>query len=236
MRAMKRILFRSLAILLFVSATSLAQTRTQSNLSVHQRASELEPLISQSAARYGVDARLLEMICFVESRFKWDAVSPKGARGLMQFMPETAARYGLTNPHDPRAAIDAAAHYLRDLLNRFGGRVDLAVAAYNAGEGAVESFRTGRPLTLASGKVINSRGLITGGIPPYAETQSYVRQILQFMTGRGDAMRGSRTDSVNGKRTSQIPFTLDADETQNKEARKNTSAKSSSFIEVTPDL
>jgi soluble lytic murein transglycosylase-like protein len=231
---MKTNLLRSLAVLLFVSATSLAQTPTQSDLFMQQRARELAPLIAQSAARYGIDARLLEMICFLESRFKWDAVSPKGARGLMQFMPETAARYGLTNPHDPRAAIDAAARYLRDLLNRFGGRVDLAVAAYNAGEGAVESFRTGRSLTLANGKVINSRGLITGGIPPYAETQSYVRQILQFMSGRGDAMRGARTDSVNVKRVRVVPFTLDADDAKNNEARKNISVKSSSFIEVTP--
>lgn len=96
----------------------------------------------------------------------------------MQFMPDTAARYGLKNPFDPRAAIDAGARYLRDLLWRFGGRIDLAVAAYNAGEGAVESFRSGKPLILRTGKVINPRGLITGGIPPYSETQNYVRTIV----------------------------------------------------------
>jgi soluble lytic murein transglycosylase-like protein len=235
-RAMKTNLLRSLAVLLFVSATSLAQTRTQSDLSMQQRASELEPLIVQAATRYGIDPRLLEMICFVESRFKVDAVSPKGARGLMQFMPDTAARYGLTNPHDPKAAIDAAAHYLRDLLNRFGGRVDLAVAAYNAGEGAVESFRSGRPLTLANGKVINVRGLITGGIPPYLETQSYVRQIIQLLATRGNVMRGSLIDSVNVKRVRLIPFTLDADELKSPQERKNISPKNSSFIEVTPYL
>lgn len=233
---MKTNLLRSLAVLLFVSATSLAQARTQSDLSMQQRASELEPLIVQAATRYGIDPRLLEMICFVESHFKVDAVSPKGARGLMQFMPETAARYGLTNPHDPKAAIDAAAHYLRDLLNRFGGRVDLAVAAYNAGEGAVESFRSGRPLTLANGKVINPRGLITGGIPPYSETQSYVRQIIQLLATREHVMRGSLTDSVNVKRVRPIPFTLDADESKSPQERKNISPKNSSFIEVTPDL
>jgi len=101
----------------------------------------------------------------------------------MQFMPDTAARYGLTNPHDPEAAIDAAARYLRDLLQKFGGRIDLALAAYNSGEGAVESFRTGRPLVLRTGKIINPRGVITGGIPPYSETQSYVNSILKLSFG-----------------------------------------------------
>jgi Transglycosylase SLT domain len=100
----------------------------------------------------------------------------------MQFMPETAARYGLKNPYDPQAAIDAAAHYLRDLLVRFNGRSDLALAAYNAGEGTVESFQTGRPLRLTNGKIINPRGLITGGLPPYSETRNYVSSIITRIT------------------------------------------------------
>lgn len=101
----------------------------------------------------------------------------------MQFMPDTAKRFGVRNPHDPRQAIDAAARYLRELLRRFGGRLDLALAAYNAGEGTIQSFRTGRPLVLASGKIINRRGRITGGIPPYHETQEYVRSAIAFFTG-----------------------------------------------------
>src|SRR5437867_2669902 len=102
----------------------------------------------------------------------------------MQFMPETAQRYGLRNPHDAKAEIDAAAHYLRDLLRKFGGRVDLALAAYNAGEGTVESFQTGRPLLLASRKIINPRRLITGGMPPYRETRQYVKSaIVLLMNG-----------------------------------------------------
>jgi hypothetical protein len=100
----------------------------------------------------------------------------------MQFMPGTAKRFGVRNPHDPQQAIDAAARYLRDLLLKFGGRLDLALAAYNAGEGTVESFQTGRPLILASGKTINRRGQITGGIPPYPETQDYVRSAIAFLT------------------------------------------------------
>jgi hypothetical protein len=99
----------------------------------------------------------------------------------MQFMPETSARYGLKNPYDPKAAIDAAAHYLRDLLVRFNGRLDLALAAYNAGEGTVESFQTGRPLRLANGRIINPYGIITGGLPPYIETRNYVSSIISLV-------------------------------------------------------
>ena len=105
-------------------------------------------------------------------------------------MPDTAKRFGLKNPHDPQQAIDAAARYLRDLLRTFGGRLDLALAAYNAGEGTVQSFRTGRPLVLSSGKIINRQGRITGGIPPYRETQEYVRSAITFLTnGRVNALQ-----------------------------------------------
>jgi len=109
----------------------------------------------------------------------------------MQFISETASRYGLRNPHDPREAIDAAARYMRDLLAKFDGRVDLALAAYNAGEATVESFRTGRTLVLRTGKVINPRGIVTGGIPPYTETQAYVRSaIALFMNEHSSEKRG----------------------------------------------
>lgn len=165
-------------ILLLSTATTMAQAGRDPGPTLLERSRQLEPLIVESARRYGIDPRILRSVCFTESRFRLDVVSPKGARGLMQFMPETAARYGLKNPYDPRAAIDAAAHYLRDLLIRFDGRLDLALAAYNAGEGTVESFKTGRPLRLASGKIINARGLITGGLPPYSETRTYVNSII----------------------------------------------------------
>lgn len=145
---------------------------------MNDRVRELEPLIVEASNRYRIDPRLLRAICFTESRYRVNAISPKGALGLMQFMPETAARYGLRNPFDPKAAIDAGARYLRDLLVRFNGRIDLAVAAYNAGEGAVESFLTGKPLVMNTGKVINPRRMMTGGIPPYPETQAYVRSIV----------------------------------------------------------
>ncbi|HXQ34873.1 MAG TPA: lytic transglycosylase domain-containing protein [Anaerolineales bacterium] len=171
---------------LVLSASVMAQERDDSLI---RRARSLEPFIKESAQRYGTDARLLWALCFTESRFRVEAVSPKGARGPMQFMPETAARYGLVNPHDPKAAIDAGARYLRDLLQRFSGRVDLALAAYNAGEGAVQSFLTGRPLLLRTGKIINPRGMVTGGVPPYIETQNYVRAILKTGFGTSALVR-----------------------------------------------
>jgi len=158
----------------------MAQGTRQPGPSLQDRSRQLEPLILESAKRYGIDPRILSSVCFTESRYRLDAISPKGARGLMQFMPDTARRYGLQDPHDPRAAIDAGARYLRDLLVRFNRRLDLALAAYNAGEGTVESFLTGRPLRLTSGKIINPRGLVTGGLPPYAETRTYVNSILRL--------------------------------------------------------
>jgi len=175
-------LIQSIPILLLLTTTTMAQVRRETGPSLQERARDFEPLIIESAKRYGIDPRILLTVCFIESRFRINAVSPKGALGPMQFMPETAQRYGLRNPHDAKSSIDAAAHYLRDLLRKFGGRVDLALAAYNAGEGTVESFQTGRPLVLASGKIINRQRLITGGVPPYPETQQYVRSAIAILS------------------------------------------------------
>ena len=161
-----------LVLLVLVGIIVNAQQGT--NYSIQQRAKSLDPYFVDSARRYRIDPRILRVLCYLESRFRLDAISPKGARGPMQFMPETAARYGLINPHDPKTAIDAAARYFRDLLHRFDGRIDLAFAAYNAGEGTVEAFRDGKTLVLPNNKLINPRGLRTGGIPPYIETQRYV--------------------------------------------------------------
>jgi len=179
--AMFRRLVQSIPILLLLTTTTMAQLRGQAGPSLQERAREFEPLIIESAQRYGIDPRILQTVCFIESRYRLNAVSPKGALGPMQFMPETAQKYGLRNPHDAKSSIDAAARYLRDLLRKFGGRVDLALAAYNAGEGTVESFQTGRPLILATGKIINPRGLITGGVPPYPETQQYVNSAIRLL-------------------------------------------------------
>jgi soluble lytic murein transglycosylase-like protein len=207
----------------------MAQVRHSPAPSLQDRAREYDPFIVESASRYGIDPRILRAVCFIESRFRVEATSPKGARGLMQFMPATAARYGLRNPYDPRDAIDAAARYLRDLLKKFRGRVDLALAAYNAGEGVVESFQTGTPLVLATGKIINPRGLITGGIPPYRETEEYVRSGIGLLT------TSSMSSTLRLTSPRELKTPLQRAMTGDQKGLKSTSSMrptSSSFIEV----
>jgi cell wall-associated NlpC family hydrolase len=112
-------------------------------------------LFTRAANRHGVDASLLAAVASQESSFNSQAVSPAGAQGLMQFMPATAAGLGV-NPLDPSSAIDGAARYLSSLTRQFGS-TELALAAYNAGPGTVSRY---------------------GGIPPYPETQNYVRAVM----------------------------------------------------------
>jgi|GEM_PF-1356145 len=137
----------------------------------------LREAVYREAARYGIDPDLIFSLIWQESRFKLGAVSPRNARGPMQMLPETAARFGARNPHDPDQAVRAGVAYLAWLLDRFGGNVSLALASYNAGEGAVEAYLEGKTIVLRNGKVINRRSIATGGIPPYNETQNYVKRI-----------------------------------------------------------
>lgn len=120
---------------------------------------QVDSFIVESGTRHGVDPVLLYAIMHRESAFKPRAMSYKGARGLMQLMPATAARFGVTNIFDPRQNIEGGARYVRFLLNFFDGDVALTLAGYNAGEGAVLKY--GRR------------------IPPYSETREYVRRITQ---------------------------------------------------------
>lgn len=214
-------------IMISVVVTVAAQDR-HADRALHERAIGLEPFIVAAAKRYGVDARILRAICFIESRYQVNVVSPKGARGPMQFMPDTAARYGLRDPHNPEQAIAAGARYFRDLLRKFDGRVDLALAAYNAGEGTVTSFMTGKPLLLRDGRIVNARGVVTGGIPPYAETQRYVRSIMTLLNG-GVTERVDRS-SPRGRDTRRN-LTFDVFESSER-PQKIFRTRLSSFIEV----
>ena len=124
---------------------------------------DLEAVISQASRESGVDSRLLRAVLLTESAGQPRAVSPKGAAGLMQLMPDTARALGVKDVFDPWQNVRAGARYLAQLLEQFGGRVTHALAAYNAGPAAVERH---------------------GGVPPYPETRRYVRQVLQRL-GRG---------------------------------------------------
>ena len=154
---------------------STVLTRAQfSRFSVVERARFFEPTISRIAAEEAVDPYLLWTIAYNETRFRPWLRSYAGAEGLMQFIPATAARFNLYNPYLPEPAIRAAALYVRFLSNRFGGRIDSILAGYNAGEGAVDAYLTGKTIR-AGKKIINPGGVRTiGGVPPYRETTGYV--------------------------------------------------------------
>jgi hypothetical protein len=129
---------------------------TESGGAVSQGGRAFAQLIRTAAERYGVDTRLIEAMVQTESAGNPTAVSPKGARGLMQLMPERAALLGVRNSFDPSQNVDGGVRHMRDLLQNFAGDVTLALAAYNAGEAAVRSY---------------------GGVPPFAETREYVRRV-----------------------------------------------------------
>ena len=145
------------------AATQSAPQRASPKRTVAWRVNDaFDPLIAASARKFGHDPLLLRAMIQVESAFKDSAVSHKGAIGLMQIMPDTGRRFGVDNPQrelfSPALNIEVGARYLRVLRDLFGERLELAVAAYNAGEGAVmrHDYR----------------------IPPYTETQAYVRRVL----------------------------------------------------------
>jgi hypothetical protein len=115
-------------------------------------------LVTETAARHGVDARVVNALIQVESAYHSRALSPKGARGLMQLMPATGRQYGALDLFDPKVNLDAGIQHLKKLLTRYD--LPMALAAYNAGEAAVNRFR---------------------GIPPFRETQDYVTRILRLL-------------------------------------------------------
>ncbi len=142
--------------------------------------SSLTDTIREAAQRYGVPENLVSAVIRVESGFNVKAVSRKGARGLMQLMPGTAAILGVRDSFDPAENIDGGVRHLKGLLDRYGNNVQFALAAYNAGEGAVNNY---------------------GGIPPYPETQAYVGRILSILgVGPADAHLAALVPSGNSYR------------------------------------
>ena len=123
---------------------------------------DLRELAAAAAERHGLDPELVLAVVAVESGFRPQAVSPKGAQGLMQLMPATAASLGVEDAFDPAQNLDGGARHLGELLTLYGGDVVRALAAYNAGAGAVERHR---------------------GVPPYRETRAYVKKVLERYRG-----------------------------------------------------
>jgi soluble lytic murein transglycosylase len=124
-----------------------------------QRRRAYDPIIREAAERHGIEEALVKAVIRVESDFRPDAVSPKGARGLMQLMPATARMRNVWHVFEPRQNIEGGVKHLRYLLDRYSGNLRLALAAYNAGEGAVDR---------------------NGGVPPYRETSDYLTRVLGF--------------------------------------------------------
>ncbi|ETX06218.1 MAG: hypothetical protein ETSY2_18460 [Candidatus Entotheonella gemina] len=142
------------------------------------RRARVMPLVYILARQYDIDAQLVRAIIRVESNFKTRAVSRAGAQGLMQLMPATAARYGVTDPFDPKANIEGGIRFLKDLWRRYQGDMRRVLAAYNAGERAVKRY---------------------GGIPPYPETQRYVARVLALYNTYGASSRIYRYRTARGR-------------------------------------
>ncbi len=140
---------------------------------------DIDSAIEQAAARHNVDPNLVRAVIKVESNFNPNAVSRKGAMGLMQLMPSTARQLNVKNPFDPEQNVDAGVRHLKQLLESYGGDIKLTLAAYNAGAGAVAR---------------------SSGVPHYAETQNYVRRITNLYYGRSDLNSGAPREPVTVQR------------------------------------
>jgi soluble lytic murein transglycosylase-like protein len=145
---------------LFLSPQDRTESGEHYDSMLLARATQYDSIIETAATSAALEPDLLRAVIVVESGFNSRAVSKRGAVGLMQLMPATATRYGVSNPYDPNQNVHGGARYLKFLIDRFGQDVSLALAAYNAGEDAVD--RNG------------------GQIPPFAETQAYVPRVLKI--------------------------------------------------------
>ncbi|MBD3872301.1 MAG: lytic transglycosylase domain-containing protein [Acidobacteria bacterium] len=158
----------ALPITVPAAANGAAEVAKEGSVSLDR--SELRQLINQVSLEYGVDPKLVDALVRVESSYDPRAVSRKGAMGLMQLMPDTADRLEVEDPFDPEENVRGGVKEFSRLVDRYAGNLQLALAAYNAGEGAVARYR---------------------GVPPYNETRNYVSRILTLYTGRPYRLAGT---------------------------------------------
>ena len=156
---------------LLVSVSAWANGAAKSGSVSRASSSDLRRLVQEISLEHGVDPKLVDSLVRVESAYNPKAVSRKGAMGLMQLMPQTAKRLRVANPYDPESNIRGGVREFARLIERYSGNLQLALAAYNAGEGAVARYR---------------------GIPPYSETRNYVSKIMTLYTGRPYRVPGVR--------------------------------------------
>lgn len=165
-----------------LNETSNSYANTQNTSSGITCPENLNSIFEEAAATYGVSKNLLTAIAKAESGFNAGAVSHAGAVGIMQLMPGTAASLGVSNSYDPRENIMGGAKLISQLLIKYNGNTSLALAAYNAGSGNVDKY---------------------GGIPPFTETQNYVKKVLSYMSGTVTVPTGSSSDTTSATNTQE---------------------------------
>ena len=162
--------------IVIVNENSVQRTRRLSTKLVALPDTHLEPMIARHSGNQNLDPRLVRALIQAESGYNVRAISNKGAIGLMQLMPGTASELNV-NPYDPDQNIQGGTMYLRQMIDHFAGKVELAIAAYNAGPGAVEKHR---------------------GIPPFAETRDYVKRVLALWRGADFGLPAAATIMLPG--------------------------------------
>jgi hypothetical protein len=169
------VVFHALCVLIALPGVSFGSAPAAGSGSTALDNADLRRLVEKISRDHGIDPKLVDALVRVESSYNPNAVSRRGAMGLMQLMPDTAKRLGVDDPFDPEKNIRGGVKEFSRLVNQYSGNLQLALAAYNAGEGAVARYR---------------------GVPPYKETRGYVSRILTLYTGKPYRLAGSYRPAI----------------------------------------